>query len=110
LQQFIGHTKASSTKQTQPLPTIEPVHYENCLDWVERYYRDIPYLQEQLNQLVAHNSFLERENEELKASVRSNTDRANKRIKLSGNVIIKNSMNFNTITNSNLLDVSLCNI
>jgi hypothetical protein len=45
LKQIIGQTKVPSAKQTQPLPTIQPVHCENCLDWVERYYRDIPYLQ-----------------------------------------------------------------
>jgi hypothetical protein len=60
LKQFTEQTKAPSAKQTQPLPTIEPVHCENCLDWVERYYRDIPCLQDRLNQMVAQNSLLER--------------------------------------------------
>jgi hypothetical protein len=35
--------------------------------------------------------------------------RANKRIKRSGNVVIKNSTNFNTIINSDLSDASLSN-
>jgi hypothetical protein len=110
LKQITGQTKFPSAKQAQPLPTIEPVHCENCLDWVERYYRDIPYLQAQLNQMVAQNSLLERENDELKACVRSNAHRENKRIKRVGNVIIKNSTNFNTIINSDLSDASLSNL
>jgi regulator of replication initiation timing len=105
----MGHVKFPSTEQARPFPSIEPVHCENCFDWIERYYRDVPYLQAQLNQMVAQNSVLERENDELKACVRSNTHMANKRIKRSGNVIIKNSTNFNTIINSDLSDASLSN-
>jgi hypothetical protein len=54
--------------------------------------------------------FLERENEELKSSVQLNVDRENKRFKWAGNVIIKNSTNFNTIINSDLSDASLSNL
>jgi hypothetical protein len=64
--------KLPTTDQTRPLPSMEPVHCENCFDWIERYYRDIPYLQAQLNQVVTQNSVLERENDELRACVRSN--------------------------------------
>jgi hypothetical protein len=60
--------------------------------------------------MVARNSLLERENEELKACVRSNADRENKRFKRAGNVIIKNATNFNTIINSDLSDASLSNL
>jgi hypothetical protein len=60
LKQVTEQTKMPSAKHTQPLPTIAPVHCENCLDWVERYYRDIPYLQAQLNHMVARNSLLEK--------------------------------------------------
>jgi regulator of replication initiation timing len=94
----------------QPLPTIAPVHCENFLDWFERYYRDIPYLQVQLKHMVAQNSLLERENEELKECIQSNADRENKRFKCVGNVIIKNATNFNTIINSDLSDASLSNL
>jgi hypothetical protein len=32
---------------------ITPVHYDNCLDWIKRYYRDIPLLQVQVKCPVA---------------------------------------------------------
>ena len=57
--------------------------------------------------MVARNSLLEKENEELKACVRSNADRENKRFKRDGNVIIKNATNFNTIINLELSYASL---
>jgi hypothetical protein len=59
---------------------------------------------------MARNSLLEREDEELRACVRSNVDQAIKRFKQAGNVIIKNATNFNTIINSNLSDASLSNL
>jgi hypothetical protein len=110
MKQITGLTKLPSAKQAQPLPTLEPVHCENRLDWVEIYYQDIPYIQAQLNQMVAQNSLLERENDELKAYVQWNAHRENKRIKRVGNVIIKNSKKFNTIINSDLSDASLSNL
>jgi hypothetical protein len=39
--------------------TIAPVHCDNCLDWIERYYRDIPLLQAQVKCLATQNSLLE---------------------------------------------------
>jgi hypothetical protein len=45
MKQVAEQTKMPSAKHTQPLPTIAPVHCENFLDWVERYYMNIPYLQ-----------------------------------------------------------------
>jgi hypothetical protein len=110
LKQATKKTKAPIAEYTQPLPVITPVHCENCLDWVERYYRDIPYLQAQLKHLAARNSLLERENQELKACVQSNADRASKRPKRTGSVIIKNATNFNAIINSELSDPSLSNL
>jgi hypothetical protein len=105
LKQATGKTEAPIAEYTQPRPAIAPVHCDNCLDWVERYYRDIPYLQAQLKHLAAQNSLLERENQELKACA----DRASKRPKRSGSVIIKNATNFNAIINSELSDPSLSN-
>jgi hypothetical protein len=110
LKQATEKTKAPITEYTQPLPAITPVHCDNCLDWVECYYRDIPYLQAQLKHMAARNSLLERENQELKACVQSNADRASKRFKCTGNVIIKNATNFNAIINSELSDPSLSNL
>jgi hypothetical protein len=49
LKKAIGKNEAPIAKYNQPWPFITPVHCDNCLDWVERYYRDIPYLQAQLN-------------------------------------------------------------
>jgi hypothetical protein len=105
LKQATGRAKASIAEYAQPRPAITPVHCDNFLDWVERYYRDIPYLQAQLKHLAAHNSLLERENQELKACA----DRASKRPKRSGNIIIKHATNFNAIINSQLSDPSLSN-
>jgi regulator of replication initiation timing len=104
------HDKLPTTEKTRPLPSMEPVHCENCLNWIERYFRDVPYLHVQLNQVVTQNSVLERENDELRACIRSTSHRANKHIKRSKNVVIKNSTNFNTIINSDLFDASLLNL
>jgi hypothetical protein len=38
---------------------ITPVHCDSCLDWIERYYRDILLLQVQVKHLAAQNSLLE---------------------------------------------------
>jgi hypothetical protein len=35
LKQATGKTEAPNAEYTQPLPIIAPVHYDNCLDWVE---------------------------------------------------------------------------
>jgi hypothetical protein len=66
--------------------------------------------QAQLNQVITRNSVLEKENDDLRACIRSNSHRANKRFKRLGNVIIKNSTSFNAIVNSDLSDVSLSNL
>jgi hypothetical protein len=71
LKKATRETKVRIADYTQPLPVITPVHCENCLDWAERYYKDIPYLQAQLKHLTTRNSLLERENQELKACVQS---------------------------------------
>jgi hypothetical protein len=63
-------------------------------------------LQAQVNHLVARNSLLERENQELKACAKWE----NKRPKISGNIIIKNATNFNAMINSELFDPSLSNL
>jgi hypothetical protein len=88
---------------------MELVHCENCFDWIERYYQDVPYLQEKLNQVVTRKSVLERENDDLISCVRLSAHKANKHIKRSGNVVIKNPTNFNTIINFDLSDTSLSN-
>jgi hypothetical protein len=52
LKRIMEQCKLLTTNQTWPLPSMEPVHCENCFDLIERYYRDVPYLQAQLNQVV----------------------------------------------------------
>jgi hypothetical protein len=104
--------KQATGKQEKPVveyiphrSAIAPVHCDTCLDWIEHYYRDIPLLQAQVKHLAAHNALLEQENQELKAC----TERANKRPKRSGNIIIKNTTNFKAIINSELSDPSFAN-
>jgi hypothetical protein len=60
--------------------------------------------------VVTQNSVLERENDELRACFRLTPHRDNKCIKRSGNVVIKNSTNFNTIIKLDVSDISLSNI
>jgi hypothetical protein len=38
LKQMIGQNKFPSIEQARPLPTIEPIHYENYFYWIEIYY------------------------------------------------------------------------
>jgi hypothetical protein len=59
--------------------------------------------------VVTQNKVLERENDELRVCTRSTSHRANKCIKISVNVVVKKSTNFNTIINSYLSDASLLN-
>jgi hypothetical protein len=58
LKQATRRTEAPIVEYTQHRPAITSVHCDNCLDWVEHYSRDIPYLQEQLKHLAARNSLL----------------------------------------------------
>jgi hypothetical protein len=44
LKRIMEQGKSPTTDQTRPLSNHELVHCENCFDWIERYYRDIPYL------------------------------------------------------------------
>jgi hypothetical protein len=39
--------------------SIAPIHCDNCLDWIESYYRDLPLLEDQVKRIVAQNSLLE---------------------------------------------------
>jgi hypothetical protein len=106
LKNIMEQGKPLNSDQTRPLPNLEQVYCEGCFDWIQRYYQDIPYLQAQLNQVMTQNLVLEKENEDLRASIRSNSPRANKRFKRSGDVIIKNSTSFNVVVNSELSHVS----
>jgi hypothetical protein len=74
------------------------VHCEVCLHWIERYYNDIPILQERIKALTNHNELLIKENRELK----ENEQRQAKRLKKTGNIVIKNADSVKAIINSEL--------
>jgi hypothetical protein len=76
---------------------------DGCLDWVERYYTDVPLLQAQIKTLTAQNDQLKQENLDLKA----HAEREKKRIKRSGNIVIKNTTIVKEIINSELINPSL---
>jgi hypothetical protein len=59
LKQATRKIEAPIVEYTQPRPAIALVHCDNCLYWVEHYYKDIPYLQAQLKHLAAQDSLLE---------------------------------------------------
>ena len=84
---------------------ITPVHCDNCLDWIELYYRNIFLLQAQVKRLATRNALLQREKLDLKA----HTKRENKRFKKTGNIIIKNTTSFKAIINYELSDSSFAN-
>jgi hypothetical protein len=110
LKKVMEQDKPLNSDHTHLLPNLEHVYCEGCFDWIQRYYQDIPYLQAQLNQVMARNLALEKENEDLRANIRSNSPRANKRFRRSGDVIIKNSTNFNVVVNSELSHVSFSKV
>jgi hypothetical protein len=103
--------KPLNSDHTRLLPNLEQVYCEGCFSWIQRYYQDIPYLQAQLNQVMARNLALEKENEDLiELAYDQNSPRANKRFRRSGDVIIKNSTNFNVVINSELSHVSFLKV
>jgi hypothetical protein len=79
-------------------PATSPVHCDDCYIWVERYYTDIPILQARIKTLTAQNDFLRQENLDLKV----HAERKPKRIKKSGNIVIKNATSVKAIINSEL--------
>jgi len=98
LKEATGKHKIPIAENIPHQSAIAPVHCDNCLYWIECYYRDILLLQAQVKCLISRNSLLEQENQELKSCA----EKANKRPKRSGNLIIKNATNFNAIINSEL--------
>jgi hypothetical protein len=76
LKRVMAQDKPLNSYHTRPLPNLEQVYCEDCFNWIQRYYQDIPYLQAQLNQVMARNLVLERENEDLRASIQLVSPRA----------------------------------
>jgi hypothetical protein len=105
LEQATGKNEALVVDYVPRRSVITPVHCDSCLDWIERYYRYILLLQDQVKLLATQNSLLEQENFDLKAHI----ERESKRSKKSGNIIIKNTTSFKAIINYELSEPSLAN-
>jgi hypothetical protein len=103
LKKTTGKTEAPLVDCVPRRSSISPVHCDGCLDWVERYYTDVPLLQARIKTLTAQNDLLKQENLDLKA----HAERETKRIKRSGNIVIKNTTSVKEIINSELSDPSL---
>ena len=86
-------------------PAISPVQCDVYFHWIERYYTNIPTLQDRIKSLTAQNDFLRKENYDLKAHV----ERKSKRIKRLGNIVINNATSVKAIINSELPEPSLVN-
>jgi hypothetical protein len=67
LKQTTGKTEAPLVDCVPRRSAISPVHCDGCLDWVERYYTDVPLLQARIKTLTAQNDLLKQENLDLKA-------------------------------------------
>ena len=44
LKAMMSHKKTPDSNYKQPLPNLEHVCWDGCLAWIQRYYKDIPYL------------------------------------------------------------------
>ena len=62
LKRVMTQDKPLRSYHTCPLPNLEHVYCEDFFNWIQRYYQDIPDLQAQINQVMARNFVLEREN------------------------------------------------
>ena len=82
-----------------PQPIAPSVHFEVCLHWIGQYYIDIPVLQEKIKALTTQNKSLTNENHELKI----NAQRQRKRLKRTGNIIIKNEDSVKAVINFEIL-------
>jgi hypothetical protein len=72
-----------------PQTTVPDPRCEVCLFWIDKYYTDIPSLQLQIKTLTTQIDSLKSENYRLKFSAQ----RQGKRLKRTGNMIIKNVEN-----------------
>jgi hypothetical protein len=88
-------THGSGHSQT----TIIDSRCEVCLFWIDKYYIDIPILQSQIKTLTVHIDSLKDENHRLKFTIQ----RQGKRLKTTGNIIVKNVESVTTIVNSEIL-------
>jgi hypothetical protein len=82
-----------------PQTTVPDPRCEVCLFWIDKYYKDIPSLQLQIKTLTTQIDSLMSENHGLKFSAQ----RQGKRMKRTGNVIIKNVECVTAVVNSEVL-------
>jgi hypothetical protein len=66
--------------------TITKSQCETCLFWIDKYYTDIPILQSQIKALTDQVDPLTNENRKLKSIIKGQ----GKRLKTTGNIILKN--------------------
>jgi hypothetical protein len=82
-----------------PQPTVPDPRCEVCLFWIEKYYTDVPSLQAKIKTLTTQIDSLTNENHRVKVSAH----RQGKRLKRTGNVIIKNVECVKAVINSEVL-------
>jgi hypothetical protein len=90
-----GNVDILTPNYTLPRQIAPSVHCEVCLHWIEWYYSDIPILQARIKALTNHNELLIKEIHDL----RSNEQRQAKRLKKTGNIVIKNADSVKAIIN-----------
>jgi hypothetical protein len=79
--------------------TIIDSQCEICLFWIDKYYTYIPILQSQIKTLTDQADSLMDENHNLKSIVQ----RQGKRLKMTGNIIVKNVESVTTVVNFEIL-------
>jgi hypothetical protein len=82
-----------------PQSTVPDPRCEVCLFWIDKYYTDVPSLQAKIKTLTAQIDSLTSENHRLKISAQ----RQGKRLKRTGNIIIKNVECVKAVINSEVL-------
>jgi len=105
LKKTIDKTDAPMADYLLHQPTTSLIHYDGCFEWIERYYIDIPLLQDKIKTLTAHNGLMKQEILDLKAHAGKET----KSIKRSRNIVVKNVTNVKEIINSEWIDPYLVN-
>jgi hypothetical protein len=79
--------------------TVTGLQCETCLFWIDKYYTDIPILQSQIKTLTDLVDPLTDENHRLKSIVQ----RQGKRLKTTGNIILKNVESVTAMINSEIM-------
>jgi hypothetical protein len=96
--QIAGEADTTMLDHTLHQHVIPSIQCDVCLHWIERYYIDIPILQAPIKTLTTQSELLRKEN----LNLRENAERQVKRLKRTGNIVIKNASNVKAIINSEL--------